>query len=121
MSVREVGGDGVSTDLVDVTMALPNANGGLLTIEGKVRKVGQTLNIITGSPLSLPRAPLSGSIYYVVQVDYSSNTATSGVVSIKQSTSGYPSADASNMIVFQQQLGTADINPGADVKILTPD
>jgi hypothetical protein len=122
MQVVESSGDGISTDLIRITISLPNRAGSQDTmIQGYVQKVGNALVTVSGSPIALPAAPASGSVYYIVQIDWTSGTATSGQASVKVSNSGYPSPDAGNIQVFAQTLTAANPNPGSDMTLSTPD
>jgi hypothetical protein len=118
MSVTELSVDGVATDLISLRISIPNVAGGDLVVEGFLRRVGQPAPgvAVTGGQLKMPGTPPSGSIFWVLQIDY-----LSGLASIKTSTSSYPSADATAMIVFSQTLTSSTTNPGTDLTIVTPD
>jgi hypothetical protein len=108
--------------LIRITISLPNVAGTKDTmISGYVQKVGNPIVTVSGSPLALPGAPSSGSVYYIVQIDYTSGTATSGQASVKASNSGYPSPDAGNIQVLAQTLTSTNQNPGSDMTLSTPD
>lgn len=97
-------GDGVAASLLVASFGLPGTtNPTMLTLDGNFRVVGGTLQAINGTPLTAPSIPGSGSTYWCVQVNTSS-----GVATIKTSSSSYPTADAGNVVVAQQQLQSTD-------------
>lgn len=110
-------GDGVTADLINVSIQLPDS-GNSVAIGGRVQKVGQTIQTITGSPITFPAAPGAGIINVVIQVDY-----TTGIASIKQNTSAgtMPTVDANNLQVFQTVLQTTDSVLSLDSDNITPD
>lgn len=107
-------GDGVTSTLIQSSIELPDSGTNVL-LAGTVQAPGGTAMVITGSPLTMPVAPGSGSTYWIIQV----NTNT-GAASIKQSTSGMPLADPNNMIISSQTLVPGNTDP-ALVQDASPD
>lgn len=106
MTVSNATGDGINDVRIVASIELPDS-GTSVTVGGTVLDpaVG-TVQAITGSPVTIPAAPGSGSIYYVIQVA----TAT-GAATVKQSTTAMPTSDAGNVVIFQQTLGTTNTDP----------
>lgn len=115
MTISNSTGDGVTSVKLSTAIALPDS-GTSVAVAGTVLDpaVG-TQQTITGSPVTIPAAPGSGNIYYVIQVA----TAT-GAATVKQSTSAIPVADAGNAMVFQQTLVPTSTDP-ALTPAVTPD
>lgn len=104
-------GDGIVADFVDFDLVLPDA-GTAVAVSGRVQPVGGASVNVSGSPLTMPTAPASGSTFWNVQVDMLSGLATA------QSS---PTADPapvslSARVVFRQTLSTTSTNPA-----LTPE
>lgn len=115
MTITNATGDGISVPLVAVSVALPDS-GTSVPIVGRVQPAAGTAVTVTGSPVTIPAAPGSGSIYYVIQIN-----TTTGAATMKQSTSAMPTADAGNIVVFQQTLGTTSSDPALVATSVTPD
>ena len=115
-TITNLTGDGVVDDLYDVTLALPDA-GTAVTIIGRIVPMGTTTNVtITGSPLAIPAAPASGSVFYNIQVD-----SVTGLATVQQSTVADPAAiTGTAKIVFRQILTPTSTDP-ALVSSSTPD
>ena len=115
MTVSNATGDGVTSTRITAAVELPDSGTSVL-VSGTILDpaVGATV-AIAGSPVTIPAAPGSGSIFYVIQVA----TAT-GAATVKQSTSAMPAADAGNVVIFQQTLGTTSTDP-ALTPAVTPD
>lgn len=115
MTITNQTGDGAVADLLDVTLTLPDT-GTSMGIFGRVQVVGAAAVAITGSPLAIPAAPASGSVFYNVQVDSGTGAAT-----VQQSTVADPTPISSaSRVVFRQTLVPTSTNP-ALVASSTPD
>lgn len=111
LTVIDVTGDGVVADLSDVAIQLPDS-GTSVTISGRVQAVGASSAAITGSPLTMPTAPASGSVFWNIQVD-----TVSGAASVQQSTSADPAPISQTArVVFRQTLSPSSTDPA-----LTPE
>ena len=109
-------GDGITTDLIQVAVSLPDA-GTTYTVAGYVKKVGNAGVNVASTTLTSAGVPGSGTNYEIVQVDY-----TSGIATIKTSTSSLPTPDANNIVVFSQTIPTgASADPVLDGATVTPD
>jgi hypothetical protein len=116
MTVSNFTGDGVIDDLIDTNIGFPDS-GTSITIVGRVQKVGFAVQPITGSPVSSPGVPGSGTNFWIIQVDY-----TSGAASVKTSTSGTPTADPNNIVVLSDSIPSTDSpDPMLDGGFTTPD
>ncbi|GAC1406104.1 MAG: hypothetical protein NVSMB60_25790 [Mycobacterium sp.] len=114
MTVSNATGDGILTPLIQCSIELPDT-GTAVTFAGQAQNVGGALMPLTGSPITIPTAPASGNTYYVLQAAYAT-----GAVTMKQSASAPPTADAGNVIILTQTLGTTSTDP-ALVPETTPD
>ena len=112
----EASGDGLTTPYVNYAIALPDTNGGAVQITGQVQQPGQAAQSITGSPLTAPTAPGSGSLYWNVNVDY-----TTGAASVQQSTSADPPPTATGLILYRETLNATTIATDLDLTQSTPD
>ena len=115
LTITNQTGDGATVDFEDYSIQLPDA-GTAVQITGRIQKVGGASLTVTGSPLTIPAAPGSGSIFYNIQVD-----TTTGAATVQQSTSADPAAiNANSRVVFRQVLGTTSTDP-ATTPESTPD
>jgi len=103
-------GDGVLSDYLDYDIEIPDS-GTSVSVSGTVQPAGGVAAPMTGSPVTIPAAPGSGSLYYIVQVN-----KLTGALSVKQSASLVPAADAGNEAIFTQTLLPSSTDPA-----LTPD
>lgn len=110
LTVSNTTGDGINTIYIQCSIELPDS-GQTVNVTGMVQAPGQAAVPITGSPLTMPPAPGSGSTYWNIQVN-----TTSGVASVQQSSSSDPPALASNVVIFRQTLVPSSGDPA-----LTPD
>jgi hypothetical protein len=108
-------GDGVKDPIIATSIQLPDS-GTSVIIDGAVTPTGGPAVTVTGSPLTAPAAPGSGSVYWIIQV----NTST-GAATVKQSTVAMPAADSGNQIVFAQTLIPATTDEAANATDVTPD
>jgi len=116
LSISNMAGDGVTDDKLALSIVLPDTNGGAVTFSGSVQAKGGTPQNVTGSPLTLPAAPASGSIFLNVQVD-----VTTGAATLQQSTVAMPVAiNASNRIVYSMTLTPTNTTASLDAGV-TPD
>jgi hypothetical protein len=115
-TISVTSGDGVTSTLIQLSIQLPDAGtsvvlGGIIFAPGAGPAV-----TINGSPLTIPATPAAGSIYYIIQVNLTTGTAT-----VKQSTSVVPTADANNQTIFTDSITTTDVDPALNVQASTPD
>lgn len=102
MTIGNYTGDGVVADLIDLDLTLPDS-GTSIVISGRVQRVGQTIQAMTGSPLSAPVVPGSGYTGWIIQVDY-----TTGAASMKAASNAIPTPDANNMVVWTDKVNAGD-------------
>ncbi|GAC1375204.1 MAG: hypothetical protein NVSMB4_03210 [Acidimicrobiales bacterium] len=115
LTVTNQSGDGFTADLLDVSVQLPDS-GTSVPVSGRVAAKGAAGQAITGSPLTMPAAPASGSVFWNVQVD-----VTSGAATVQQSTTADPAPiNANNRVVFRQTL-TSTSTDAATTPASTPD
>lgn len=108
-------GDGPEP-IISTMIELPDS-GQSVIIAGTVTPQGGGPAVnVTGSPLTAPAPPGSGSIFWVIQVN-----TTTGAASIKQSTVSMPVADSGNVVVFQQTLVPASTDEALVATDVTPD
>lgn len=107
MTISNYSGDGTSSVNIDSYIQLPDSGTSVL-VAGSVNPVGTSGALtITGSPLTMPAAPGSGSIFWNIQVD-----TTTGASTVQQSTSSDPVAiDGNNVVIFRQTLISTSTNP----------
>ncbi len=108
-------GDGLTSVLITTNISLPDA-GSSVGIAGTVSTPGNAPVTITGSPVTVPSPPGSGSIYFIIQI----NTST-GAATVKQSTSATPAPDAGNTTVFADILLPSNTDLALDPSESTPD
>lgn len=122
ISYRE--GDGVNDDLIAMNIQLPDTNGGNANVGGVIQAAGASADTVNAT-LALPAAPVSGSIYFNIQVD---PYVAGGNPSVQQSITTSPAALASGdsnpahlqRIVYSQTLTSTTIDPALDAGS-TPD
>lgn len=86
-------------DKINCQIQLPDS-GSAVQIQGEVLKGGLSPVQISGSPLTAPSPPGSGSIFWNIQVE-----GQTGVASVQQSTSADPPLNTlTSLIVFRQTL-----------------
>lgn len=96
-------GDGVDADLIAVTVSVPDSGTGVL-IGGNYQVAhGGSLLVISGSPLTGPAVPVSGTTWWVVQIN-----TTTGAASIKTSSSAQPAADAGCTAIFASTVASVE-------------
>lgn len=104
MTVSNRSGNGLADTFIDSHVELPDS-GTSVGVGGSVQAPGLASATITGSPLTAPAVPGSGSIFWNIQVD-----ANTGAASVQQSTSADPVAILSTdgitpqVIIFRQTL-----------------
>lgn len=98
-------GDGITTPFITGAATLPDS-GQVVNIEGSVIPLGGGEVALIGTSVTVPAPPGSGFIYWIIQSDASGN------MTIKQSTTGFPAPDAGNVVIFQDQMGPADVLSG---------
>lgn len=107
LTISNYTGDGTSSTNVDCYIQLPDSGTSVL-VAGSVNPTGAGgALVVTGSPLTMPAAPGSGSIFWNIQVD-----ATTGAATVQQSTSSDPATiDGNNVVIFRQTLISTSTNP----------
>jgi len=111
LTITNQSGDGVTANLLDVTLQLPDS-GTAVGIIGRVQAVGAPAAVITGSPLAIPATPAAGSVFYNIQVD-----SVSGAATVQQSPAADPAPiSPTALVVFRQTLVPTSIDPA-----LTPE
>jgi hypothetical protein len=108
-------GDGVKDPVIATSIQLPDS-GTSVIIAGSVTPTGGQPVTVTGSPVTAPAPPGSGSVYWIIQV----NTAT-GAATVKQSAVAMSAADSGNQIVFAQTLVPGTTDEAANATDVTPD
>lgn len=114
-------GDGVYDVFLDTDIELPDAAAGSVLVTGTIQSPGLAKCLLTGSPLTAPAVPGSGTLGWIIQAD-----PATGAVSVKTLANGMPSPDPStdgvhaNSVIFQQTLSvtTTDLAAAPDS---TPD
>lgn len=101
-------GDGVNADYLALNVAMPDANGGTVNINGQINAVGVG-PVAVSSSVVLPAAPASGSIFFIIECN-----RTTGACALLQSTSAFPSPDAGNDVIFQDILTPTTTDPALD-------
>lgn len=69
----------------------------------------------TGSPVTSPVAPASGSVYWLIEVN-----TTTGALDMQQSTTGFPANNAGCITIFQQTLMPTNTDPALVPTSVTP-
>lgn len=116
LTIGNLTGDGLTSDLIACSIEIPDSGTSYL-VTGSVTPKGGTAQAMTGSPITAPTPPGSGNIYWIIQV----NTST-GALSIKQNTTGpAPSPDAGNDTIFTQTLASGVTDPALVATDVTPD
>ena len=75
-----------------------------------------TTTSFTGSPLTSPAVPVSGSIFWIIEV----NMATAALL-VLQSTVAMPVADPGCEVIFSQTLVPGQVDPATVPTDATPD
>lgn len=116
LTITNFTGDGVGSDAIHCSIEVPDS-GTSYVVTGTVTPKGGSAVSMTGSPLTAPSPPGSGSIYWIIQVN-----TTTGALSIKQNGVGpAPTPDAGNDTIFTQTLPTGTTDPMLVTSDLTPD
>lgn len=87
-----------------------------VTLDGNVGPIGGPLVAISGSPLTGPSIPGSGSTYWIIEV----NTST-GAAQVKTSSSATPTPDAGNIVIFQGNILSSETSLAQSVSSVTVD
>jgi len=114
ITISSTTGDGQLTAYLDYDIEIPDS-GQSVSITGTVQAVGQPAQPMTGSPVTIPALPASGSLYYIIQASFAT-----GALTLKQSAAAMPTADAGNEAIFTQTLTPATTDPALD-PATTPD
>ncbi len=107
LTLSAAAGDGVLTPAIRVNISLPDS-GTTIAVQGSYQAplVGsnpqglQPVVNFSGSETN-PGVPGSGTNYWIVQLN-----VTTGVLSVKNSTTAIPLPDAGNVVIFQQSIAT---------------
>jgi hypothetical protein len=103
-------GNGAADNRLAISVSLPDGNGGNAVVAGMVQAAGASAETVGPTTLALPTAPVSGSIYFNIQVD-----VTSGAATLQQSTSAPPAPiNGNNVIVYNQVLTSSTTDPAED-------
>lgn len=102
------------------TVSLPDS-GTSIIVTGATNPTGLNGNLdisFTGSPLTAPTPPASGSIYWIIEL----NTVT-GALNLQQNTTGFNNIvnTAGSVTIFQQVLTPGQTDPALVPTDLTPD
>jgi hypothetical protein len=114
LTVSNFTGDGVGSPIISTYVELPDS-GTTIQVGGSVTPIGGSPITVTGSPLTAPTPPVSGSVYWAIEVN-----STTGAATVIQSTSSMPTVDPGNLIVFSQTLTPTSTNPAAVPTNVTP-
>lgn len=115
LTISNYTGDGATAPKLDTYIQLPDS-GTTVLVGGSVTAVNLPLATITGSPLTMPVAPGSGSIFWNIQVDQISGAAT-----VQQSTTADPApVNGNTLVIFRQTLVPGSIDPATTLSS-TPD
>lgn len=104
LTVQNRSGDGVHDVSIDSVVQLPDA-GSSVIVNGTVQQVGVAPVAITGSPVTAPAVPGSGSTFWNIQVD-----AITGAATVVTSSVSDPAAALSSdgvtpkVVIFRQTL-----------------
>ena len=107
-------GDGVSDAMMDTVIQLPDS-GSSVAVVGGVAAIGHSAVGITGSPLTAPAVPGSGSTYWNIQVD-----AITGAATVQTSSTGDPAVLLSSdsltpqIVIFRQTLTSGSSSSSLD-------
>lgn len=117
MTVTNAPGDGSFI----ASIQLPDTNGGNVLIGGSLNPNGvynaNTQEVtFTGSPLTAPVAPVSGTTFWLIEVN-----ATTGALDVQSSSSGFPANTAGCFTIFQQQLTSVTTDDAENSTDVTPD
>ena len=97
------------------TIALPDS-GQIVAVTGALNPSMPNETSFTGSPITVPVAPGSGSTYWLIEV----NTAT-GALDMQQSNSSMPTNNAGCITIFQQTLVSGNNDEALVPTDVTPD
>jgi len=114
LTISNVTGDGVSTTMVQSAIEVPDS-GTTVLVTGQIINPTAGTFPLSGSPLTIPAVPGSGSVFYILQA-----SLTTGVVTVKQSPTAMPTVDAGNTLLFSQSLVAGQADPALD-QSTTPD
>ena len=104
-------GDGLTADFIDVDLTLPDS-GTSVAVSGRVQPISGVSVNVSGSPLTMPAAPASGSVFWNVQVDM-----VTGLATVQSSVSADPvPLSLTARIVLRQTL-----TPASTSAALTPE
>lgn len=98
LTIGTATGDGVTRDLINVYVMLPDTNGGTVHVEGRVQRAGLASVQVLGD-VTAPAAPGSGSIFWIIEADQGT-----GALTVLQSTVAMPAPDPTALLLFQQTL-----------------
>ncbi len=104
-----------ATDDIATYVTLPDTNGGTVHVEGRVQHKGLPA-VTVNADVTAPAAPGSGSIYWIIEVDY-----TTGTPQVMQSTVAMPTSDPNNIVIFQQTLAASATDTALVSTDVTPD
>ena len=116
LTITNTPGDGT----FQAAIQLPDSGQNIL-VEGSIWPGAtgdpNTETIFSGSPLTAPSPPGSGSIYWIIEVNQ-----TTGALDIQQNTTGFPVTNSAGCItIFQQTLTSSNTDDALDATSVTPD
>lgn len=118
LSLSNYSGDGQTVNMLDVDVTLPDS-GTTIAITGKVQAVGQSIVLITGSPVTF-NIPGSGTNFYIVECN-----TTTGALTVLLSTASFAAItlDPGNVEVYRMSFAsTANPDEALDASTAsTPD
>ena len=95
--------------LLQASVSFPDS-GTTVKVDGHIRQNTNEPGVdFTGSTVTIPAAPGSGSIYYIIQVN-----PITGEPKVKESTSAMPEPDAGWVVLTQQTLTSTTTDPATD-------
>ncbi len=110
-------GDGISAPLICTAVELPDS-GTTVNISGYVQLVGGQPVDLTGTTVTMPAAPGSGSTYWNINVD----AGNGGATTVQTSSVADPGAlNTTSLVIFRQRLDVGQIDPALVSTDSTPD
>lgn len=103
------------------TIQLPDTNGGNVIVTGTLNPYGSFSGYpqavaFTGSPVTAPTAPGSGSTCWLIEVN-----TTTGAVDVLSQASTFPANSAGCTTIFQQTLSSTTTDDALNSTDVTPD
>ena len=116
LTIGTITGDGVTAPIINTNVELPDA-GTVVGISGYVQAIGGKPVDVTGTTVTMPAAPGSGSTFWNIQVD-----TVTGATTVQTSASADPGpVAASTLTIFRQRLDAGQTDPALVTTDSTPD